>query len=214
MGGPTRSSWIRRALIAITAGAAAAVTIPTAGFASQAASYSVGPIINLTTSCAGQNAEVEQAVDPSNGYVYEEWMGCSGIAFARSTDGGRTFSDPVSVPGSVGSNVNSWDPALAVAPDGTVYAAFMVSQSAQWYPVVAASFDHGASFTQVTSLVPPNAKNWGDRDFIAVGPDGTVYVTWDYGPERTSVTFICASSGSCAFATGDLNVVLQKSTDR
>src|SRR5713101_4549032 len=48
----------------------------------------------------------------------------------------------------------------------------------------------------------------------AVGPDGTVYVTWDYGPERTSITFICSATGSCAFATGDLNVVIQKSTDR
>src|SRR6202007_1734878 len=77
----------------------------------------------------------------------------------------------------------------------------------------AAWFTHGASFTQSSSLIPPDAKNWGDRDFIAVGPDGTVYLTWDYGPERTSITYICASTGSCAFATGDLNVVLQKSTD-
>jgi len=214
MGGRARSIRIRTMLVAIAAGAAAAVAAPLSGFASLSASYSVGPIVNLTTSCAGQNAEVEQAVDPAIGYIYEEWMGCSGIAFARSTDGGRTFSDPVSVPGSVGSNYNSWDPALAVAPDGTVYAAFMLAHSSQWYPVVAASFDHGATFAQVTSLTPPNAKNWGDREFIAVGPDGTVYVTWDYGPERTSVTFICSSSGSCAFATGDLNVVMQTSSDR
>jgi hypothetical protein len=179
-----------------------------------AATYAVGPISDLSTSCSGQNAEVEQAVDPKLGYVYEEWMGCSGIAFARSTDGGQHWSRPVSVPGSVGSNVNAWDPAVAVAPDGTVYAAFMLAKGGQWYPVVAASFDHGASFPQVTSLVPPDAKNWGDRDFIAVGPDGSLYVSWDYGPERTSVTFICSSGGSCAFATGDLNVVMQKSTDR
>lgn len=213
MGGPIRSWRIRRILVAITAGAGAAVA-PMTGFASLSASYSAGPIVNLTTSCAGQNAEVEQAVDPSNGYIYEEWMGCSGIAFARSTDRGRSFGDPVSVPGSVGSNLNSWDPALAVAPDGTVYAAFMVAHAAQWYPVVAASFNHGTTFSQVSSLVPPKAKNWGDREFIAVGPDGTVYVTWDYGPERTSVTFICASSGSCAFSTGDLNVVMQTSSNR
>jgi hypothetical protein len=176
--------------------------------------FAVGPISNISASCAGQNAEVEQAVDPKLGYVYEEWMGCRGIAFARSTDRGITFGEPISVPGSVGSNLNSWDPAVTVAPDGTVYAAFMIARSSQYYPVVATSFDHGATFPQVSSLVPPDPKNWGDREFIAVGPDGTVYVTWDYGPERTSITYLCASSGSCAFATGDLNVVMQRSGDR
>ncbi len=174
-------------------------------------------VVDVSAPCnQGSNAEVEQATDPALGHVYEEWMAqaCGGIAFARSTDGGLTFGAPMSVPGSVGSTFNSWDPALAVAPDGTVYAAFMRSKGSQWFPVVAASFDHGLTFTQVSYLVPPEPKNWGDRDFIAVAPNGTVYVTWDYGPERTSVTFICSSSGSCAFATGDLNVVVQWSTDR
>jgi hypothetical protein len=188
------------------------IAAPTTGLAA-ATTYTVSPTTTIST-CAGQNAEVEQAVDPKLGYVYEEWMGCKGIAFARSTDGGRTFGEPISVPGSGGSNVNAWDPAVTVAPDGTVYAAFMISENADYYPMVARSDDHGASFAEVSAVSPANHKNWGDRDFIAVGPDGTVYVTWDYGPERTSVTYLCASNGSCAFATGDLNVVMQTSTDR
>ena len=193
------------------AGLVAIVT--TSGVVSAAATYNVGPNINISASCSGQNAEVLQAVDRTLGYVYEEWMGCRGIAFARSTDGGRTFETPISVPGSVGSNVNVWDPVVAVAGDGTVYAGFMIAQAGEWYPVVATSFDHGVTFPQVASLTPPVQKNWGDRPFIAAGADGIVYVTWDYGPERTSVTFICATAGSCAFATGDLNVVIQKSTN-
>jgi hypothetical protein len=40
-----------------------------------------------------------------------------------------------------------------------------------------------------------------------------VYLTWDYGPSAALVTSICTPGGSCAFATGDLNVVIQKSTD-
>jgi hypothetical protein len=201
---------IRRIFAVLAAAAVAGTGAPALA---SGGTYILGPVTDVSI-CAGQNAEVEQGVDAKLGYVYEAWMGCKGIAFARSTDGGRSFGTPVSVPGSVGSNFNAWDPALAVAPDGTVYVAFMRAKASQWYPVVAASFNHGASFPQVSSLIPPDQKNWGDRDFIAVGPDGTVYVTWDYGPERTSVSYICTTGGSCAFATGDLNVVLQKSTDR
>jgi hypothetical protein len=197
---------------AVLGAVVAGIVVPTTGLAG-ATTATVSPITQIST-CAGQNAEVEQAVDTKLGYVYEEWMGCRGISFARSTDGGGTFGEPISVPGSGGSNVNNWDPAVTVAPDGTVYAAFMVAENADWYPMVARSDDHGASFSEVSAVPPPDHKNWGDRDFIAVGPDGTVYVTWDYGPERTSVTFLCATNGSCAFATGDLNVVMQTSTDR
>jgi BNR/Asp-box repeat len=204
----------RRAIVKVLAVAfATAPFFGTTPASASVTSFVASSLTDISTSCAGQNAEVEQAVDQTRGYVYELWMGCGGIAFARSTDGGAHFSKPISVPGSVGSNTNTWDPAITVGPDGTVYAAFMVSHGAQWYPVVAASFDHGVTFPQVSSLVPPDAKNWGDRDFIAVGPDGTVYVTWDYGPNRTSVTDICAINGSCAFLTGDLNAVVQRSTD-
>src|SRR5262249_2048797 len=58
----------------------------------------VGPVLEVSRGCKGQNAEVEQAVD--NPYVYEAWMGCRGIAFARSTDGGRSFRHPLGVAGS------------------------------------------------------------------------------------------------------------------
>lgn len=201
-----------RAVTALSATILATAVGGAATAAGPAPSYRVGPITSIST-CGGQNAEVEQAVDPKLGYIYEEWMGCRGIAVARSTDGGRTWDAPVNLPRTAGSNVNTWDPAIAVAPDGTVYASFMLARGGQYYPVVDASFDHGVTFPQSSPLIPPDRKNWGDRDFIAVGPDGTVYVTWDYGPERTSITYLCAKGGSCAFATGDLNVVLQKSTD-
>jgi hypothetical protein len=169
----------------------------------------IGPITDISSALPGQNAEVEEAADPRTGFVYAEWIGHNGIGFARSTDGGNRFGKPLLLPRSGG----GWDPAVAVAPNGTVYAAFMDSVNHRSYPVVAASFDHGQTFPQVSALVPAKRGNWGDRDFITVAPDGTVYVTWDYGPSAKKVTFICSHGGSCAFATGDLNVVLQRSTD-
>jgi hypothetical protein len=44
---------------------------------------------------------VERSVDPALHYVDEDWMGCAGIAFARSTDGGRHLDAPISPPGTV-----------------------------------------------------------------------------------------------------------------
>lgn len=200
---------------AVCGGVLAISAVGAASAGALAPGFRVGPIADISSACRDQNAEVEQAVDPARGDVYEEWMGCGGaIGFARSTDGGRTFGKPIVLPGSTGSSAGTWDPALALAPNGTVYAAFMTGgQGDRTYPVVDASFDHGASFPQSTALVRAEAHNWGDRDFIAVGPNGTVDVTWDYGPSAAEITYLCAANGSCSFATGDLNVVMQSSTD-
>lgn len=178
--------------------------------AAQTATYNVGGISQISNGCAGSNAEVEQAVDTANGnYVYEAWIGCGGIGFARSIDGGVTFSAPMHIPGSTG----AWDPTVAVAPDGNVYVAFNTRTSTQYFPVVVASFDHGMTFPQSTSLLPPNTGNWGDRVFLATGPDGTLYATWNYGPDASLVKFLCSKVGSCSYSAGDFNAVLQTSSD-
>ena len=188
------------------AAAATAVLLVT-GMASPGAA-GAGPVVDISHACKGQNAEVEQAT--WHRYVYEAWMGCNNsIGFARSADGGRTWSAPVVMPGSSG----AWDPAVAVAPEGVLYVSFMNSNNTYSYPVVDTSFNSGRTFTQQATVLPPDKNNWGDRDFIAAGRNGVLYLTWDYGPNADRVQFICAANGSCAFATGDLNVVIQKSTD-
>jgi hypothetical protein len=171
----------------------------------------VAGVTNLSRGCGGQNAEVESASDPTGMNVYEEWIGCGGIGFARSADGGRTFSAPMRLPRSGAGP--SWDPALALGPTGTVYAAFMVNRSSRAYPVVDISTDGGKTFPTINSLVPPRTKNFGDRDFIAVDQrSGAIYVTWDYGPVN-NIREICSPIGSCSFTAGDVNVVVQKSAD-
>jgi hypothetical protein len=171
----------------------------------------IGSLSDVSGPCQGQNAEVEQAVDPSgSGDVYEAWTGCAGIGFSVSTNGGANFSPAVQLPGSGGS---PGDPDVAVGPDGTVYVSFVMLANGQEYPVVDASFDHGVTFPQVTALLPPPGADWGDSPNIAVGPEGNVYVTWDYGPSSASVVEHCSAVGSCSFSKGDLNVVVQVSTD-
>jgi hypothetical protein len=164
------------------------------------------------------NAEVESAVDPTNGYIYEEWIGCNGIGFSRSTDGGATFSAPITLLGSDDSSQDfSWDPALAVSENGTVYAAFMHSSSGSSLnggrPVVAISYDHGATFSKAINVSTFSNMEFSDRDFIAVSQNGTIYVTWDYGPNGSFVSTVCPLGGSCYFTKGDFNIVISRSTD-
>lgn len=173
--------------------------------------YSVGAITKVSVGCPG-TGDISDAVDPARGIVYVEFEGCdkdNGIGFARSTDDGRSFAAPVALPGSNG----GWDPSVAVAPDGTLYAAFMNTLGHRTYPVVDVSHDHGRNFTVEQTLRPKAHRNWGDADYIAVSSKGALYVAWDYGPSNAEVRSKCSRNGSCWATNGDLNVVVQRSTD-
>lgn len=159
---------------------------------------------------SGGNAEVEQAYDAANGYLYEAWIGCQGIGFSRSTDGGLSFGSVQTVPGSLG---YSWDPAIALAPNGTLYVAYMTNQGFGDTPMVAWSTNHGSSFAGDAPVFAPTGSDFGDRDFIAVAPNGTLYVTWDYSPNASIDQIGCAPGGSCYFVAGDYNIVLARSAD-
>lgn len=214
-----RSRLAATAVLLSLAGTSLTGTAAWAGPAAYAGTHGHGgPVVTPMTDisqCAGNNSEVEEAAAAPD-YVYALWIGCGGIGFARSTDGGRHWGPAMTVPGSAG---DSWDPAIAVGPGGTVYASFMHSNGAfqqpktSMYPVVDASFDHGQSFPQVSTDLPPASGNWGDRDFIAVSRAGTIYLTWDYGPSAKEVQLLCSPTGSCAYSNGDFNAVIQKSTD-
>jgi len=195
------------AIAGLTAPSAVASPAPRAAHARPGPGYGVSPVTEVST-CGGYNAEVEQAVDQP-AYVYEAWIGCGGEGFARSTDGGLHFQKPITLPDSSSSD----DPAIAVAPNGTVYVSYLRYHRGYAYPVVAASFDHGATFSQVRSLIPHVKGNWGDRDFIAAGRHGAVYVTWDYGPSAADVKIICSPVGSCAYEAVDATAVIQRSAD-
>src|SRR5215472_7583568 len=109
---------VRLLTVTLLAGACAGLGL--AAPSALAASSGVGPITDISSACAGQNAEVEQAVAAPH-YVYEAWIGCGGEGFARSVDGGAHFSAPITLPKSSGSD----DPDVAVAPDGTVYVSYL-----------------------------------------------------------------------------------------
>jgi hypothetical protein len=188
---------------------AAGLVLASAGSAAATSTSgpSVGPVVQVSKGCSGSSAEVETAIDPATSTLYEEWIGCGGIGFASSSNGGASFSAGIKLPQSG----YGWDPSIAVGPHGWVYAAFMVNRGVYTYPVVDISTDQGRTW-KVHPLGSPRRNNWGDRDFIAVGAGGAIYVTWDYGPVN-DIKLVCPPNGSCSFTAGDVNIVMQKSTN-
>ena len=128
------------ALVAVLTGSPILLAAPATAGSTGTGSFAlpvISPITEFSKGCPGQNAEVEQAVDPVRGFVYEEWMGCDGrIGVATSADGGLHFGRPVVLAKSFG----AWDPSIAVGPNGTVYAAFVNATAHHTFPVVEASF--------------------------------------------------------------------------
>jgi hypothetical protein len=110
----------------------------------------------------------------------------------RSTDGGNTFSD-ILLPGwDSFSGANGLfkhvqaggDPALAFAPDGTLYYSALVYDFsfANRTPsgvAVASSRDGGANWSKPVMVHYEDANNFfNDKEWIAAGAGGKVYVTW------------------------------------
>ena len=119
---------------------APAVAAPGLGTAQggHSSGYQVSPVTEVST-CGGSNAEVEQATAKPH-YVYEAWTGCGGEGFARSTDGGLHFSNPIMLPDSTSSRSTfTDDPAIAVAPNGARctcrgYATPRTTPTRRWRP--------------------------------------------------------------------------------
>jgi len=84
-------------------------------------------LVDTNTFGVGQSTDKTAiAVDPVTGNVYVAWStfhggGCNQISFARSTDGGQTFSRPLKLSSGICSNQG---PSIAVGTGGHVYVAW------------------------------------------------------------------------------------------
>jgi hypothetical protein len=96
-------------------------------------------------------------------------------AYSLSKDEGKTWTSAF-FPPVPGSDFTFGDPALAVAPDGSVYFSQLGADADGNSTVqVNKSTDGGETWSPgiVVAIDPGSDKEW-----IAVGPDGVVYVTW------------------------------------
>ena len=121
--------------------------------------------------CRGSKNQYDPEIETSaDGSLYAAWLDgfTPGVTFARSDDGGRTWTKPVHVDGRL-----AWSdkPIVAISDDGKdVYIAFNGPSKGDAY--VAVSHDRGNHFGQPVPAQVNNRYHFAGGGFVA--PDGTV----------------------------------------
>ncbi len=147
--------------------------------------------INLTNSLAGDgkgrltarrwhNGSLDLVMAPS-GHLYAAWTTYEGeLWFARSVDGGDSFSDPLLIvrgddPGP------ARGPSLAAAADETIYLAWTVGEDDGADVHIATSLDAGQSFQ--APRVAFDSDGHSDAPKIAVDDQGTIHLVYGESPD-------------------------------
>jgi hypothetical protein len=114
------------------------------------------------------------------------------ILFARSDDGGNSFSQPINLSKSIGGdgkgriNQEVWHNGsfdLIAGGDGALYAAWTEYDGPLWF---SRSTDGGNSFSQPRRIAGGGNSHPARGPSLALGPDQTLYLGWTVGEDNAA----------------------------
>lgn len=129
--------------------------------------------------------------------MYAFWQGGNDLKFARSLNFGRSFTPAVTVNDDRGEGYHSFQ-AMEVAPDGTIYAAWLDGRDKETNPAgtgslyIAKSTDRGESFgksVKISGAICPCC-----RPAIAFDDSGRVFVSWRHVYEDNNRVVVVSTS--------------------
>lgn len=139
------------------------------------------------------------------------------IVFARSTDGGRTFSSPRNLSHSVGGdgkgriNKDVWHNGsldLVAGRDGALYAAWTEYDGQLWF---VRSTDGGATFSRPQHLASGGNAKPVRAPSLALGPGKRIYLAWTTGEDDAAdIHLMRSEDGGASF--GEPHVVARTNT--
>jgi hypothetical protein len=134
--------------------------------------------------------------------------------YARSTDGGRTFGDPLNLSNTPAGAAKGrltreiWDNGsldLAMGPGGELYAAWSEYEGTLW---LSRSVDGGESFSDPVPVAQRGAREPARGPSLTVGPEGAVHLVWTVGEDRAAdLRFATSLDGGRSF--GEPRVILE-----
>lgn len=145
--------------------------------------------LNLSNTVAGagkgrltekhwHNGSLDLALD-SRGTVFAAWTEYEGpLRFARSTDGGQSFSSPVRVGGTQEHPARG--PSLTVSREGTIYLAWTVGEDPEADIRFTRSTDRGQSFHDDQLVF--DSEGHSDAPSLTITGDGTVHLVYAESP--------------------------------
>ncbi len=169
--------------------------------------------VNATGQTPLWGSSPSAALDPSTGALYVAWSrsgavsGSQTIILSKSTNGGQTWTSAVVRTLSL-SRSNDKFPALAVAPSGTVYVAFIENWTTGLFTglnsvAVASSTNGGASFGAATNISVGSLAFLSGTTFstpsLAVDSQSRAYLA--YGTESFSL-FLNYANASVSWSDG------------
>ncbi len=122
------------------------------------------------------------------------------IYFARSSDGGETFSEPINLSnteagaGKGRMSRHAWHNGsldIARAEDGTLYAAWTEYEGNLRF---SRSMDDGESFTAPHHLAGDERRQPARGPTLAVAPEGDIYLAWTHGEDAQADIHLAKSS--------------------
>jgi hypothetical protein len=158
--------------------------------------------------------------DASHVYVLWQEIVFSGgshggeILFARSTDGGKTFGDPVNLSNSIAGDGKGrltgryWHNGsldLAMGPGGDLYAAWTEYEGNLWF---SRSTDRGNNFSKPLRIAGGHDAEPARGPSLAVAAEGSVYLAWTVGEDKAADIRL-AKSGDHGQSFGAPRVVFE-----